>query len=147
MVLDENLVVAMKTAARKVAANAYSPYSGFAVGAAVLASSGKIYAGCNIENVSYGLSICAERVAVFAALSDGERKIRALAVFTNTDGVTPPCGACLQVIAEFTDPDFKQGDIPILLFTKVKERWLSFNQLLPERFDKENINPNYKEKP
>ncbi|MCL2388794.1 MAG: cytidine deaminase [Elusimicrobia bacterium] len=86
--------------AKDVAVNSYSPYSKFSVGAAVLAISGKIYTGANIENVSYGLSMCAERVAIFKAISAGEKRINAVAVWTK-GGNAFPCGACRQVIAEF----------------------------------------------
>jgi len=86
-------------AARRVRQRAYVPYSHFAVGAALLGCSGKVYEGCNVENVSYGLTICAERTAVFKAVSEGEREFQALAVVTSTGG--SPCGACRQVLAEF----------------------------------------------
>lgn len=85
--------------AREVRERAYAPYSVFRVGAALLGDSGRIYTGCNVENVSYGLTICAERVAVFKGISEGEREFGALAVVTET-GATP-CGACRQVLAEF----------------------------------------------
>ena len=88
-------------AAKAAAKQAYAPYSRFRVGAAVLAASGKIYAGANVENASYGLSNCAERTAVFAAVAAGERKIVAVAVYTPTRKPTAPCGACRQVIREF----------------------------------------------
>jgi cytidine deaminase len=88
-------------AARAAAQAAYSPYSKFRVGAAVLAGSGKIFAGCNVENASYGLSNCAERTAIFSAVAAGERRIRAVAVYTPTAAPTMPCGACRQVINEF----------------------------------------------
>lgn len=80
---------------------AYVPYSRFKVGAAVLAQSGKIYAGCNIENASYGLTNCAERTAIFNAVAQGETKLKALAVVADAPNPVSPCGACLQVMAEF----------------------------------------------
>ena len=89
-------LVALATEARK---RAHAPYSHFPVGAAVLAESGKIYVGCNVENVSYGLTMCAERVAVFRAVCSGERGFRAIAVVTETQ--SSPCGACRQVLSEF----------------------------------------------
>jgi cytidine deaminase len=100
-------------AARRVAANAYAPFSKFKVGAAVLGDDGHIYAGANVENSSYGLTICAERSAIFAAVAAGRRRIKAIAVFarplkskivnrrSSIPSLTPPCGACLQVINEF----------------------------------------------
>jgi cytidine deaminase len=91
----------LETAARAVAKHSYSPYSKFRVGTAVLAGSGKIYAGCNVENASYGLCNCAERTAIFTAAAAGERKLRAVVVFTPTPTPTMPCGACRQVINEF----------------------------------------------
>jgi cytidine deaminase len=91
----------LEKAARAAAKRSYSPYSKFRVGSAVLAGSGKVYAGCNVENASYGLCNCAERSAIFTAASAGERKIRAVAVYTPTATPTAPCGACRQVINEF----------------------------------------------
>jgi cytidine deaminase len=88
-------------AARKGAAASYSPYSHFRVGAAVLAGSGKIYPGCNVENASYGLCNCAERTAIFSAVANGEERVGAVAVYTPTPVPTMPCGACRQVINEF----------------------------------------------
>lgn len=91
----------LEKAARAAAKASYSPYSKFPVGAAVLAGSGKIYAGCNVENASYGLCNCAERTAIFTATSAGERTIKAVVVYTPTARPTAPCGACRQVINEF----------------------------------------------
>ncbi len=102
-------------AARTAAKNAYAPFSKFKVGAAVLTTNGRIFSGCNVENGSYGLTICAERVAIATAVSAGERKIDAIAIFARPSkrqtagrraripGLTPPCGACLQVISEFSE--------------------------------------------
>jgi cytidine deaminase len=91
----------LEKAARAAAKVSYSPYRRFRVGAAVLAGSGKIYAGSNVENASYGLCNCAERTAVFTAATAGERKIKAVVVYTPTALPTTPCGACRQVINEF----------------------------------------------
>lgn len=91
----------LEQAARSAGKKAYAPYSKFRVGAAVLTGSGKIFSGCNVENASYGLCNCAERSAIFAAVSAGERRITAVAVHTPTMTPTMPCGACRQVIHEF----------------------------------------------
>jgi len=108
--------------------NSYSPYSKFKVGAAVLGASGRMYSGCNVENSSYGLTICAERVAVLNAVSSGERKILAAAVCAGRQGVLP-CGACLQVLAEFS------GDIPVVVPSAGGGyRTEHISALLPESF-------------
>lgn len=91
--------------ARDMREHAYAPYSGFRVGAAVLGDSGKVYTGCNVENASYGLTICAERTAIVKAVSEGERWITAVAIVAGEDEIARPCGACLQVISEFSNPD------------------------------------------
>ena len=98
--------------AKEAVQNSYSPFSRFAVGAAIVAKSGKIYQGCNVENSSFGLTICAERCAIFKAVSEGEREILAIAIYSpNTDSCYP-CGACRQVMYEF------QGDEEISVITE-----------------------------
>ena len=89
--------------ARRVRERAYAPYSQFAVGAAVLTRSGRVFTGCNIENLSFGLTICAERAAIFAAVAAGEREFAAIAMVADSATPVTPCGACRQVMAEFGD--------------------------------------------
>lgn len=95
----------------KARENAYSPYSHFAVGAALLCEDGTLYEGCNIENASYGLTNCAERTAIFKAVSEGHIKFKALAVVADTEGPCAPCGACRQVMAEFKIPLVIMGNL------------------------------------
>lgn len=102
--LPPGLLRRLTRAARAAARAAYAPYSHFPVGAAVLADSGRVYRGCNVENASYGLCNCAERTALFTAVTAGERRFRAIVVYTPTPSPTLPCGACRQVINEFA-PD------------------------------------------
>ncbi|HKS80512.1 MAG TPA: cytidine deaminase [Candidatus Acidoferrales bacterium] len=129
--INEDQLIAAARAARE---NAHAPFSKFFVGAAVHAKSGRIYGGCNIENASYGLTLCAERVAIFKAVSEGEHDFEAIAIVTDTDALTPPCGACRQIIWEFC------GDIPVILANlKGKaERERSLN-LLPRPFDSSHL--------
>lgn len=101
MAISADLVDRLISAAKDASARAYCPYSHFAVGAAVLTEDGAIFVGCNVENASYGLTICAERCAVFQAVAHGSRQIRAVVVYTPTPDPTSPCGACRQVINEF----------------------------------------------
>lgn len=95
----------------KARENAYSPYSHFAVGAALLCEDGTLFEGCNIENASYGLTNCAERTAIFKAVSEGHIKFKALAVVADTEGPCVPCGACRQVMAEFKIPLIIMGNL------------------------------------
>lgn len=115
---------------------AYVPYSGFHVGAAVMTASGKVYAGCNIENASYTPTICAERTAIFKAISEGETVFSMLAIASDSDKNTFPCGVCRQVLAEFC-----KNDMPIACANKTGEYQLfSLQQLLPQAFTKEDLN-------
>jgi cytidine deaminase len=108
---------------------AYAPYSAFKVGAAVRAASGKVYAGCNIENASYGLSICAERVAIFTAIAAGETEIAELALAADAEPPSRPCGACRQVLFEFgKDANVIMGN------TDGTSEVLSLKELFPEPF-------------
>jgi len=117
-------------AARKAREKAYAPYSRFLVGAAALGADGQIYTGCNVENVSYGLTNCAERTAVFKAVSEGNREFKAIALFAGTDQYCSPCGACRQVIAEFGK------DIPVIQANKRGSYIINtIEELLPGRFD------------
>ena len=105
---------ALVAAARAAAANAHAPYSRYRVGAALLASDGTVFAGCNVENASYGLTNCAERTALFKAVSEGRRSFRALAVAGGTaKSPALPCGACRQVLAEFCAPDMPVAVAPL----------------------------------
>jgi cytidine deaminase len=138
MVLTESVSGELTAAARRAAAHAYCPYSRFPVGAAVLTSSGEIFAGCNVENASYGLTICAERNAVFQAVTLGQGRlvIQAVVVYTPTPQPTAPCGACRQVINEF-GPDAEV--ISICDGTAVIRSRLG--SLLPEAFGPGNLAP------
>jgi len=116
--------------AKEVSKNAYAPYSNFPVGACVLCESGKTYVGCNVENASYGLSICAERSAITNAISCGEKYILAVAIFAPKMEKCMPCGTCRQVIYEF------QGDKGVDVITETKDglKTRTINELLPEGF-------------
>lgn len=112
--------------------HAYCPYSRFRVGAAVLADDGRVFTGCNVENASYGLTVCAERNALSAAIAAGARRIRAAAIVAGKGEPVPPCGACRQVLAEFATPDAvvysaRPGDL------RNHTRW-SVHDLLPAAF-------------
>jgi cytidine deaminase len=114
--------------------NAHAPYSNFRVGAALRATSGRIFGACNVENATYGLTVCAERIAIFKALSEGERGFDAISVVTDTETLTPPCGACRQLIWEFC------GDIPVILSNlKGKTETIQMRDLFPKPFDSSNL--------
>jgi cytidine deaminase len=117
-------------AARKARAIACAPYSKFRVGAALCAKSKKIYGGCNVENATYGLTVCAERVAVWKAISEGARDFQAIAIVADTRTLTPPCGACRQILWEFC------GDIEIILANlRGKTETYRLSVLFPKPFD------------
>ena len=118
--------------AKKARENAYAPYSEFKVGAALLCKDGKIYTGCNIENISYGATNCAERTAIFKAVSEGEYEFEAIAIVGGKDKLelTSPCGMCRQVMREFCDSDFK-----IILADDVNQKEYLLEELLPLSFD------------
>jgi cytidine deaminase len=110
--------------------HAHAPFSNFRVGAALEDSSGNIHTGCNVENATYGLTICAERVAVFKAISEGAREFRRIAIAADTDVLTPPCGACRQILWEFC------GDLEIVLLNPRGAReTLRLSNLFPRPFD------------
>ena len=117
-------------AARRARENAHARFSNFKVGAALETADGTVITGCNIENATYGLTMCAERVAMFKAISDGHRKFTRIAVVADTEAPTPPCGSCRQILWEFG------GDLEVILANTTKEtgRW-QMKDLLPLPFD------------
>ena len=117
-------------AARAVRLNAAAPFSGFKVGAALEAKDGRVFTGCNVENATYGLTVCAERVAVFKAISEGCREFVRVAVVADTNDPTPPCGACRQILWEFG------GDLEVILANLAEMKAVhSLRALLPLPFD------------
>ena len=128
--MPPELTSSLVQAALSARAKAHAPYSHFLVGAALEDSDGRIHSGCNVENATYGLTICAERVAVFKAISEGARKFRRIAIAADTDQLTPPCGACRQILWEFC------GDIQIILVNpRDKSETLQLKELFPRAFD------------
>ena len=123
---DQELV----DAAADVRTRAYAPYSDFKVGAAVETENGDIYTGCNVESASYGLTVCAERVAVWKGISRGATKFGRIAVVVDTEELTPPCGVCRQILWEFC------GDVPVILANlNGKTETVMMSELLPRAFD------------
>jgi cytidine deaminase len=120
----------LQTAALAARENAHAPYSKFRVGAALEDTNGRVHTGCNVENATYGLTLCAERVAVFKAISEGARAFRRIAIAADTETLTPPCGACRQILWEFC------GDIEIVLVNlRGKSETLRLKELFPRAFD------------
>jgi len=125
MSLDELI-----TAAKAVRERAHAPFSHFKVGCALEDEYGHVYTGCNVENATYGLTVCAERVAVFKAISEGAGKLKRVAVVADTDTLTPPCGACRQILWEFC------GDADLVLENLAgKRELLTLKQIFPRPFD------------
>src|SRR5262245_34501905 len=123
-------------AARMVRENAFAPFSGFKVGAALETADGQVITGCNVENATYGLTVCAERVAVFKAISEGYRQFARVAVVADTEAPTPPCGACRQILWEFG------GDLEVILGNLKEEKArYRLKDLLPLPFDARLLTP------
>jgi cytidine deaminase len=121
---------ALAQAALRARENAHAPFSKFKVGAALEDTDGRVHTGCNVENATYGLTVCAERVAVFKAISESARKFRRIAVAADTDTLTPPCGACRQILWEFC------GDIELILINpRGTSETLRLASLFPRPFD------------
>ena len=121
---------ALLSQAIAVRENAFAPFSHFKVGAALEDAEGRVHTGCNVENATYGLTVCAERVAVFKAISEGARKFRRVAVAADTDVLTPPCGACRQILWEFC------GNVEVVLTNlHGKTETYQLKDLFPKPFD------------
>src|SRR5438270_4074489 len=139
MKLDDPVVNQMRDAASAAMNNAYCRYSKFPVGAAVLSENGEIFGGCNVENASYGLTICAERNAIFQAVAKGALsktlQLKALVVVTPTEKLTPPCGACRQVIYEFCE----EADADIFIFGANNADSFKLSVLLPDAFGPKDV--------
>jgi cytidine deaminase len=129
--LDDDLITTLLEAARVAAKNAYIPYSKFPVGAAILTADGAIVPGCNVEIASYGLTICAERNAVFSAVAAGHAGVRAVAVSAPLAPGTTPCGACRQVMNEFKPAD---AELVVILDDKPVPKLTTLSTLLPDAF-------------
>lgn len=126
---------ALIAAAKAGYEKAYAPYSQFHVGAAALSQDNKVFNGCNVENASYGLTVCAERNCIAQVVISGEQKIKALVVYTEQDKLTPPCGACRQVIAEFME-----AQAPVKAVNHLnKEKLWTVNELLPDAFTPKDL--------
>lgn len=131
--MDERLV----QTAIEALGHAHAPYSRFAVGAALRTDTGAVFSGCNVENASYGMTVCAERNAIAAMVAAGGRRIHELVVVTDTPEPVTPCGACRQVIAEFANPDTRI----VCTTTGGEQRSFMLGELLPHRFDGNLITP------
>ncbi len=123
--MDKELLIKK---AKQVSEKAYAPYSGFKVGAALLTKSGKVFTGCNVENSSYGLSNCAERTAVFKAISEGKMDFSELVIYVDSDILFTPCGACRQILSEFS------SDLKITIISNKDRLETTITELLPYKF-------------
>jgi len=131
--MDEGAWDALRRAAMDARTNAYAPYSGFTVGAAVQTKSGAVFTGCNVENASYGATICAERAALAAAVAAGERELVALVVASGAKSPTPPCGICRQCLAELAP------SLPIRSYTGGARAEYDLSSLLPDAFGRDQL--------
>ncbi len=114
--------------AKEASVQAYAPYSGYKVGAAVMTSEGKVFSGCNIENASYSMTLCAERTAIFKAVSEGHREFKAIAIYVDSELEFPPCGACRQVMAEFNP------QMEVVYANRTNKEYTNLGALLPGAF-------------
>jgi cytidine deaminase len=128
--LSEESLRSLVEDAQRARMQSVAPFSGFLVGAALRTEAGKVYTGCNVESASYGLTVCAERVAIWKALSEGERQFTELAVVADTETLTPPCGTCRQIIWEFC-----KGATIVLANLEGQTETVSIRELLPRAFD------------
>ncbi len=128
---EEELIIK----AREMLASSYAPYSKFRVGAALLTESGEVFTGCNVENSAYGCTICAERVAIYNAISNGRYRFREMAVISDSETYTTLCGSCRQVLSEFCEKDF------LILLCNHKGEYIkaTLGELLPLQFSKEQM--------
>lgn len=138
--MDEKILIKKALDAMQ---KSYSPYSGFKVGAALLTTDGNIYTGCNVENASFSMTVCAERTAILKAVSDNKQSFKKIAIVAGKDGIvtdyTSPCGACLQVMIEFCDNDFE-----VILAKSIDDyKKYKLSKLLPHSFDSRNLGENY----
>ena len=135
MKIEENKLLTLANAAKEGFENAYAPYSNFHVGAAALTANGKVVKGCNVENASYGLTVCAERNCLAQGVISGEKSFSAIVIYTNQEKLTPPCGACRQVIVEFLAPD---ALVMAVNHNNDKKQW-TVNELLPDAFTPKDL--------
>lgn len=133
--IEDNKIAELVEAAKDGFAKAYAPYSNFHVGAAALTADGNVVKGCNVENASYGLTVCAERNCLAQGVIAGEQEFSAIVIYTNQEKLTPPCGACRQVIAEFLAPDALVKAVNHINDTK---EW-TVSQLLPDAFTPKDL--------